>query len=132
VLVRDLVAFEAHDGDQRDLDALAGRRDARQHPVDLAGVGEAEDQLVDDLVGADRAADRLELGVGRIAADEMVLVEPLQLIVADAAGHRRHVVHVRPLDHGRHGGIDVARLELVAAMGFPQGDEVGSGHGGTS
>jgi hypothetical protein len=95
-------------------------------------MGEAEDQLVDDLVGADGAADRPELGVGRIAANEVVLVEALQLIVPDAAGHGRHVVDVGPFDHGRHGGIDVARLELVAAMGFPHGDEIGSGHGGIS
>jgi hypothetical protein len=33
VLVRDLVAFEAHDGDERDLHAISGWRDARQKPV---------------------------------------------------------------------------------------------------
>ena len=35
VLVVQLVAAEVDDGDQRNLDVLAGRRDTRQHPVDL-------------------------------------------------------------------------------------------------
>jgi len=35
------------------------------------------------------------------------------------------VVHVGPLHHSRHGGVDIARLELMTAMGFPKGDEIG-------
>src|SRR6185312_1920107 len=115
VLMRDLVSDESHDGDQRNLDLPAGRRNARQQPVDLGGVREAEDHLVDDLVGADRAADRRHPHVRRIAADEMVLVEALELIVADAARHGRHVV-------------DVGGLELVAAMRFPERDQIRTGH----
>src|SRR6185437_4361697 len=38
VLMRDLVSDESHDGDQRNLDLPAGRRNAGQQPVDLAGV----------------------------------------------------------------------------------------------
>jgi hypothetical protein len=106
----------------------AGRRDAGQHPVDLAGVGEGEDHFVDDLIGADGAAHRRHAGVGRIAADEMVLVEALQLVVSDAAGQGRHVVDVRRPHHARQ-SLDVAGLELVAAMRLPEGDEV-VGHGG--
>ena len=87
-------------------------------------MGEGEHQLVDDLIGADGAADWRQGRVRRIAADEMVLVEALQLIVPDAAGHGRHVVDVGRRDHGRHGGVDVAGLELMAAMGFPEGGEV--------
>ncbi len=65
-------------------------------------MGEAEQQLVDDLacpevtrgIGADRAAHRRQRRVGRIAADEVVLVEALELVVADASGHGRDVIDV--------------------------------------
>jgi hypothetical protein len=53
--------------------------------------------------------------IRRIGADKMVFVETFQLIVPDAAGHRRHVVHIWRIDHCRHGSIDIAGLELVAA-----------------
>jgi hypothetical protein len=46
---------------------------------------EGEQHLVDDLVLANRAADRNELRVIRVLADEMVFVEALELIVSDAA-----------------------------------------------
>ncbi|MBS0223575.1 MAG: hypothetical protein JSR91_22825 [Proteobacteria bacterium] len=54
--MRDLAVDEAYNSDQRDLDPPAGgRRDARQHPVDLARMREGQPHIVDDLVGADGA-----------------------------------------------------------------------------
>jgi hypothetical protein len=41
--------------------------------------------------------------------------------VPHAARHRRHVVDVGSHDRCRHGGVDVTRLELVTALGFPKG-----------
>lgn len=58
----------------------------------------------------------------------MVLVKALELVVADAAGHCRHVVHVGLGDHRRHGGVDVPGFELISAMRLPKGDEVVVGH----
>jgi hypothetical protein len=55
------------------------------------------------------------------AADEMIFIEALELVVPHAARHRRHVVDVGSHDRCRHGGVDVTRLELVTALGFPKG-----------
>src|SRR5262245_31036489 len=49
VLAHDLVAFEPDDGHHRDLHALSGRRYSGQKPVHAGRVGEADDQLIDDL-----------------------------------------------------------------------------------
>jgi hypothetical protein len=65
VLVRDLVAFEAHDGDERDLDAFSGWRDAGQKPVHADRVSEAHNQFVDDLALPDRPRDGNDLDVRR-------------------------------------------------------------------
>ena len=62
---------------------------AEDEPVDLAVVGEAEQHLVHHAVGADGARHRDELGVGRIAVDKVVLIEPRQLLLSHAAGHGR-------------------------------------------
>jgi hypothetical protein len=51
-------------------------------------MGEFEKHLVDELVGADRAAYRRQFGVRWVAADEVVLVKALELVVADAAGEQ--------------------------------------------
>ena len=67
----------------------------------------------DEDAFAHRARDRNQLGVGRCGGNEMVFVEPLEVVVAHTAGQRRHVVDIRLRDHGGHGRIDVARGELV-------------------
>src|SRR3954453_8956556 len=48
----------------------------------------------------------------------------MQVLVSDAAGHGGYVVHIRLGHHGRHGGVHVARLELVAAVRIPQRGKV--------
>ena len=73
-------ALEADDGDQRHLDARPVG-DARQHPVDRGWV--KEDHLVHQLVSPP-SADRHQR-VPRVRADEMVLVEALELVVPDPA-----------------------------------------------
>src|SRR5262249_3891841 len=54
VLVRDLVAFELDDGNERDFHAPSGRCDPRQKPVHADRVREANDHLVDEPVLPDR------------------------------------------------------------------------------
>jgi hypothetical protein len=44
-------------------------------------MGEFEKHLVDELVGADRAAYRRQFGVRWVAADEVVFVKALELVV---------------------------------------------------
>jgi hypothetical protein len=48
---------------------------------------ELEDELVHYTVNADRSAYKLQLGVVGIVVDEVMLVEPCQLLTADSAGH---------------------------------------------
>ena len=91
-------------------------------------MGNFEKHLVHELVGADRAAYRRQFGVRWVAADEVALVKALELVVADTAGHCRHVVHVGLGDHRRHGGVDVPGFELISAMRLPKGDELVVGH----
>ena len=98
--------------------------DPRQHPVDLVVVREAEEHLVDDAVGADRAADRHQARVGRRGRDEVMLVEAERLAIAGAAGHHRHVVDVRLADHGGHGLVGVAGGEFELGVAVPDGVEV--------
>jgi hypothetical protein len=50
-------------------------------------VGEFEDEFIDQRIGSDGAADELHGHVLWVPADEVVFVEPLQLVMADAAGH---------------------------------------------
>lgn len=90
-------------------------------------MGELEQHLIDDLLGADRAAYWRQFGIRWVPADEMVLVKALELVVADA-DRRRRVVHVRLGDHRRHGGVDVPGFELISAMRLPKGDEIVVGH----
>ncbi|MNC50746.1 hypothetical protein D3C75_1000080 [compost metagenome] len=121
MLVVQLVPSELDHPQHRNLDVLPGRCHVGQHPVDFGAVGEAHDEFVDDLQGADGAGDRDELHVRRIAVDKMVLVEAAEFPGADAAGHGGNMVDVGLGDHGRHGGRYVAGLELVADVVFPQG-----------
>lgn len=51
----------------------------------MRGVGEAEDEFVDDAVDADGAGDEAEGCVGRVAKDEVVRVEMCEAFFADAA-----------------------------------------------
>jgi hypothetical protein len=89
---------------------------------------EANDELIDDLTVADGAADRRQAKVGRIALDEVVFVEALEFVMPDATGHGRDVVHIGCRDHRPHRCIDIPRLELVAAMRFPQRNQLGFRH----
>lgn len=92
-------------------------------PVDLFVVSEAEDELVHDPIGANRAADQLQRCIIRIAVDEVVKVEVAQTRSSNASGqlvlvsdsslldyrqgsYSRDVVHVWLLHHRRHGLID--------------------------
>ena len=68
VLVRDLAVHKSHDCNEGNLDPSASRFDTRQHPVDLARMGEFEKHLIDELVGADRAAYRRQFGVRWVAS----------------------------------------------------------------
>lgn len=57
------------------------------HPVDHLVVSELEYELVDDTIDTNSPAGKLELGVGRIVEDEIVLIKVGQLCATDATGH---------------------------------------------
>ena len=120
----ELVTAEINNCHQRNLDIFASRCDAGQHPVDLDIVSEAEQHLVHQPVRADGARNRNQFGILRCGRDEVMLVETLQLIVADAAGQRGNVIDVRLRDHGLHGRVHIAGAELVHGVGFPQRGQV--------
>src|SRR5829696_6095069 len=92
VLVHDLAVPELDNGNKGDLDGAACRRDAGQHPVDLARVSEAEQHLVHEAVGIHGTTDRDQPRALGVPADEVVAVEAFDLLVPDAAGHSRNVV----------------------------------------
>ena len=50
-------------------------------------MSEFEYELVNDTINADGPAGELELGVGRIVKDEVVLVKVSELRTSDTAGH---------------------------------------------
>jgi hypothetical protein len=84
-------------------------------------VGKVHHELIDDAVAADRAADRGQTEIGGIEADEVVFVEALERVMPDAARHDRDMIDIGFGHHRGHGRVNVARLELVARVRFPQG-----------
>jgi hypothetical protein len=62
-------------------------------PVDHSVVGEAEDELVDDSIGADGSADELELRVLRVVEDEMVCVECRESFPPNSTSYLQTSVH---------------------------------------
>jgi hypothetical protein len=113
---------ERDDDDLDKFDPLARGRDSGQQPVHLHGVGEPEDELVDDPIVADRPGQGDDLDVVGHLRDEVVAVEVLQLGASATAGEDRDVVHVRVLDHGvaRLSGVLVRKLGRE--VGLPQID----------
>lgn len=63
VLGAHLALGEADSDDQRHSHLAPGRRDAREEDRDLAGVGETDDDLVDESLGTDGAGERTDLEV---------------------------------------------------------------------
>jgi len=124
VLVRQFAIAKPHDHDERDLDAPAGRRDTRQHPVHLDAVGEFDDHLVDQLIDADSPRYRGHLHVGRHARDEMGRVKLAQLGVATATGQHRNMIDIGVCDHRRERLIGVFGVELMADVLFPERHQI--------
>jgi carbon-monoxide dehydrogenase medium subunit len=110
--VRDLAVLESDDDAESEPDVSPGGRDAGQQLRHLDVVREGEDELVDDLVLADRPRDGLDLDVPRPLADEVVSVERADALEADAARHDGYVIHVRIVGHRRHRGVEVHVDEL--------------------
>src|SRR6516164_5940145 len=75
MLVVQLSAPEANNGYERNLDIVTRRRHTRQHPVDLAIMGETEDHLVHDPIRSDRPRNWDRLRVPWIDVQKVVLVE---------------------------------------------------------
>lgn len=75
MLVAQSVAAHGDDGREGDLEALVRRRYAGEEPGDFAAVGEAEDEFVDDVGGADGAGEEGKGCVCGVGEDEMVRVE---------------------------------------------------------
>src|SRR5262249_39486548 len=65
MLVRDLVTRKLDDGDERELHAVSGRRNAGQEPIHADRVSEANNQLIDHSALPDGPRDGNDLGVGR-------------------------------------------------------------------
>lgn len=93
-------------------------------PIHDAIMRKREDELVDDAVDADGAADELERRVGRVGEDEALAVEAREGGAAHAARQHGHVVDVRLVDHGAHRLRHRARRELVRRVLVPDGLEV--------
>src|ERR1700740_1899666 len=98
VFVYQLVATELHDCYQRNLDLTAGWRDAGQHPVDLGRMREREQYFIDQAVLADGPADQLHGGIRRIRTNKVIFIKTFELIMTDAARHRRNMVDIRLRD----------------------------------
>jgi hypothetical protein len=120
----NLAAAEVHDDDRRNLDVAAGRRHPRQDEIELRRVREAADELVDDVVGADRPRDRDHAEVRRGLRNEVARVELTQVLLPDAADERRNVVHVGLRGHRLHRRVGVARLELAGEVRGPDGFQI--------
>src|SRR5712691_12957596 len=70
VFVRQLAVAKVDNDDQGNLDVLAGRLNARQHPVHLDRVRELENHFVNHAIDADRARDRRHRSVRRHLRNE--------------------------------------------------------------
>jgi len=68
--------------------------------------------LINHSIRADGPTKEPDIQGGRIARDEKILVEAVQVLVADAAGEGWDVVYVGLTDHGGHCCVDVFGLEL--------------------
>lgn len=101
MFMRLLALSEPDDDHRRHLHRSSGRDDTGQNTIDHRGVGKAEQHFVDDLVFADRPADRRDGGVGEITADEMIFVEAFQLVMADTPGQGWDVVNTGVGNRGR-------------------------------
>ena len=87
-------------------------------------MGEADDELVDDPVFADRARQRFDFDVVGPMADEIVAVETLDLLAPRSAGHRRDMGQAGLRHHRRHRRADVLVDELRLDMGVEDGAQV--------
>ncbi len=119
VLVGKFAFAKSYDGNQRYFNTSVCGRDAGQHPGHLLGVGEGEDQLVDQLVLSYRARNERECGVGRHAGDELAAIKEAQGILASATGHYRHMIYMCIVNHRGQCRFHVARGELMPGVLFP-------------
>lgn len=62
------------------------------HPWNLLGVGELEDEFINDAIDPDGAADQLQLGVCRVTEDEAVAVEIAEFVATHAPSELGHTM----------------------------------------
>src|SRR5882757_7369100 len=87
VLMRNLAVLEADHDSDRHLNWLSRGRNAGQKPIDLRGVRERDEYLIDNLSVADRTGYIRHLDVRRKElAYQMVPVKITHALAADAAG----------------------------------------------
>ena len=91
-------------------------------------MSELEQHFVDDLVSPHCSTYRHKFSVRWVLADEVVFVESLELVVANAACHCWNVVDVGLGDHRRHSRVNISRLEFISDMRLPEGGEIVIGH----
>ena len=81
------------------------------------------------MIAADGARDGFEFSIRRHLWDEVLAVETPELLFSDTAREGGDVVYVGVVHHGGERGFRVAGFEFVAAVLFPEVDEVLGGHG---
>lgn len=109
MFVRDLAVFHACNDDHGHFDVLSGRGNAGKHPVDWLCVRKADDEFVDDLIGAHRPGDLRHGDVRRKKLSYQVIpIEVLHALTTDAAHHVGDIGQMRILRHGGHGRLEVA------------------------
>ena len=105
------------------------RRNTGKHPGHLFSMGEGEDDLVNQLILAEGAGDKLDGGVRRHRRDEVFLIKPAQGFMAVTAGHHRNVVDVGVLHHRGDRRRDIASRKLIADVLVPLSDHLCVIHG---
>ena len=116
VLVGNLAVLESNHNSHCQFHTLPCRCDTRKEPINRLGVGETDEEFLDDAILADGTLHARHLHVGwEELADEVVAIEGADAGLADAAGHGRNVIEMRVVAHHRHRGVKIAR-QLGADM----------------
>src|SRR6266850_7315883 len=98
VLMSQLALSKTHDGDQRHLHPLSGRRNALQHPVHADGMGERKHHFVHQLIVANGPRDGSYFRVWRHLGNETLGVKLPQLVPTNTSSQHGNVVYISVLD----------------------------------
>ena len=114
VLGGDLVTFECHHNHEWYLHLATSGCDAGEPERHLNGMGESDDQLVNDSLSADCSRHLLDLGVTWPGRDERVSMDRVELIGVSTAREHRHMNDRRMIHHCLHRCRSIPWLETPA------------------